>query len=362
MADTNIDFTQEELVILGEVEPQKETLEDPGNPESESEGKQEETTDEDQKTDEDEKPEHLAETDGNVDLSGSGGNDDVPGKRDSNAEARIKELTWEKESTKRELELIKTLGVDKYYELNPDKAPEGYKPLQGKEQATPDQSPGTIQDTSPASAAKLLVNSGEYEGKTLEEVKEIDPIAAADLYINWKMEIERSNEKVRADQAKQSDLEVEEAKQAERDIDTFKETLAKNHYGKEAVSNLSSEELNGVESALSQVLEFIKDPKNGTTNLMVAYRNVFHEKIIRDALKSGAKGLGDKLKQGPTKTVHGGAGDRPAGNRWESFEQMSENQMVNNMNGMSEKNYASFIKEAPQSLKDKFPSVDWDPI
>jgi len=365
--DLNEGFTPEELVELGEVEPQEEPAQEPGNPEPGTEG---EPAIDDPPADPGQEPEQPAEPEPNVDPDKEGeqepepgGQEPVPGEPKSNLDKRIDALTWEKNETKRELELIKTLGVEKYYELHPDKAPADYKaPAPKNTQPTPAQVSTQIQDTSPAAAANLIVDSGTHKGKTLAEVQKVDPMAAADLYISWKLNTERANDEVRAEQAKQATAAEEEKAQAERDVSTFKETFAKNHYGKEDLKALSSDEVAGVDGALQQVIDFISDPKNHTTNLDVAYTYLFKDKIIEDALKNGARNLGNKLKQNPGHTVQGGSGDRPAGNKWESFEQMSEHQMVSKMNNMSEKEYGGFLKDAPQSLKDKFPGIDWDPI
>jgi hypothetical protein len=68
------------------------------------------------------------------------------------------------------------------------------------------------------------------------------------------------------------------------------------------------------------------------------------------------------LKQGSVSTVKGQKDGAAKKTGYEAYEGMSDNQFRATINSMTDKTYRDFINKAPQSLKEKFPKVDWAPL
>ena len=341
------DFSQEELEILGEVE-ETEELEAPGEPvaeDQEGEPDPEETNPALKEPEPEPEAEEAAQPE-------EGQLEAVPDEEpQSNIDKRIGKVVGEKKQLERRFELFKTLGAEKFYELHPEDAPSGYKPTVTAPQNT---TPTAVKDTSYEAAKGLIVQDGPYAGKTLAEVREADQFAAMEMFMAHQQSVIKQNAEVEA--RHQSYLD-----EAERDLLNFRSTFAKDHFEKD-LDGLSDTENEEVDQAVKAIIDFIQDPKNGTTNLNVAYHFLNKDNIISQALNKGAKGLADKLRQSPSASIRSGAGDTAGGSKYDTFMQMSPAQMASKMNNMSDRQVTEFINKAPNALKDKFPGVDWDPI
>jgi uncharacterized ferredoxin-like protein len=79
--------------------------------------------------------------------------------------------------------------------------------------------------------------------------------------------------------------------------------------------------------------------------------------MLEEASKRAAQGVVNHLTQGTVKTVSSRGGGVATG--WDAYAGMTPEQLADRMEGMSEKDALKFMKEAPQHIRDKFPSVPW---
>ena len=203
--DINSQFSQEELVILGEVEaPQEakegavsEAQEQPkeeakGEPEGEAEATEEKA------------PEPTEQAAEEKTESATGGKEesqeDEEETEQTKVQKRINQLTWERKETERKLDLLKRLGPERYFEVYPEE-----RPKDADKRPETSQSIQTDRVLSFSEAQHLRVQGGTYNGLTLAEVYQQDPTMAFDMYLDL-----RDRQKTAVDNAKMSHARLRE--------------------------------------------------------------------------------------------------------------------------------------------------------
>ncbi len=257
--------------------------------------------------------------------------------------ARFKKIYYQakgKEETETKLNLFKTLGAEKYYEVYPDEKPADFKPVERK--ADPPQSTAEIY--------KLTVTGGQYDGWTVADVAKEDPVAAQ-VMVNDYLESKRATAEAQRRQNEEGlRLKTEEGNR-------FKWERAKEFFGKE--KDYTEEEIKKVNEAYNNLGNWMRSNKKLHYSLEDAYRLMNHDEIIKKATVKAAQ---EALKTATDKKVIPsiGNGDGSAGlTGFEAVMAMSEDALTKHIDKMSDAEFAKFSKDAPKALKDKFPSLPW---
>lgn len=317
------EFTKDELEMLGEESEESEEQETDEKEEQEDEAGKE--GDEEQEGDEETEEETEEEE-----------------HRDK-VQERIDKVVFEKKEAERRLDILKTLGPDEFYKVYPDEKPDSSDEKKDDTEAGP---------LSFARASRMEVKGGEFEGQTLGEVNKENPIAAVEMYLDWRDKEQKTIEKKAADDAKI----WEEAK---IETDDFRVSLAKELFGKDR-ADLEEQEATKIEEVLEGIGDWMDKTDRFNYKLEDAYLLLNKDSIIAAAKGDGVKAMLKQLKEGDSKTVIPNKGSPGAKTGYEAFENLSADQLSGEIEGMTEKQYSNFIKDAPNSIKMKFPDIDWD--
>ena len=252
--------------------------------------------------------------------------------------------------TERKFNLYRILGPEKYYEIYQDEKPKDYQP-QGKGKA------GTGQSDPFEMVAQYPDPAHPYNGKTLQEIYKEDPAEGRRLERAWEQnqrEQQAAERQKRETAAQQKQRLLQES---EREVKEFSESLAKELFGKD-VPSLSKEEESKVEQTIRETLEFMQKTNRGGGIIKDAHFIMNRDKILTDAKTKGGKAALESLQRAHVPSIGTGAGAAPSG--MDAYEAMSPDQLAREIEGMSEKSYAAFLKNASSALRAKHPSIAWD--
>ena len=363
MGEAAEEFTAEEKVILGEDEPEipaedqeKPPVEDGEKP-SEGEAPPIETKE----------PEHVEAAEAaeklglRTDDKGFVIDDEgtrIPVKRwrelyykAKEADRRASAAETGKTETERKFKLFQVLGPDKYYGIYPDETPADFKPAGKAPQeakATDDPFDMVAQYTDP---------NHPMHGKTLREVYQEDPAEGRRLEREW----EQGQQEARIAEQRQRETTEESQRrvlrESEEEVNTFYESIAKHHFGKEARA-LSKEESAQVTGAIQDTLDFMQKTRRGAGILADAYFLMNKEKIVTEARTKGGKAALESLQKPGIQSI--GAGSGAASTGMDAYEAMNADQLAEVIETMTEKQYAQFMKNASPALKAKHPGIPWD--
>jgi hypothetical protein len=361
MAAYQDELTEEEKVILGEAEPTpteevkpegtgtqeagnapvQETEKPAGEAAAETKIEPEALTEEEKK--QAESTGFKVETDEKgrtylVDEEGS----KIPEKRFREIYRKYKEG----ETHKEKLDLIKQLGMDEFFKLYPDEAPQGYKPPDTKRTVTTPLPDGF-------NVLNLPVTGGTYDGMTLREVMQQDPEEGTRMLNEWK-------DAQQAEIRKQEETVFKTQQEQQTDAFNFGMARAKELFGIDDASKLTPDHNRKLVLLGHEVLAWQKENNLQSLGWEHAYKLMKHDELVEKARQEGAsKTFKDLQKAGPA-SINTGAGgnDKPTG--WEAISGMTEKELGKHIEGLSDKESAKFFKEAPASIKAKYPSMPWD--
>ncbi|MEN6423307.1 MAG: hypothetical protein ABFD76_15310 [Smithella sp.] len=356
------EFTDEEKAALGEVDDSKNGE---GKPPEEADRKDDKPPEDEKppedgkppegKTDEEVKPD--AETQAVIDEQGAkliteNGKqyvvDDegakIPLERFKKVYGRSKELQRENEEIKTKHNLFKILGAEKYYEIYPSEKPADFQPAKPP-----------IKEK-PVDIYALQVTGGEYDGYTLKEVADSDPVAAQILVNNYYEQQRQKKEADKALQDSEAKKEAEFRESFEREKKTFLGERAKELFSKD--KDFTQEEINQVVKVYDNLSKWMINNKKTHYSLEDAYLIFNRDDIMK---RERTKASQDALKKATEKPLSAiGNGDSNAGlTGYENVMAMSENELTSHIDKMTDKAAAKFFKEAPKSLKDKYPALPW---
>ena len=301
MGDDN-EFTKEEQEILGEsTEEEGQETQD----EKESGEKQESETE--QSTESVKTEEELAEEEENM----------VP-------QSRVDQIVHEREDLKRKNDLLKR-DPDAYQKLYPDEF--------GEEEAEQKVTP--IKD--------FVIQDGPYEGKSLSELYQVDPIAANTIHFNLL-------EEQKAEKEQRTNLE----KQSQEELNNFSGTMAQEMFGKK-LDDLPEKEGKQVDGVINKVLDWMAETGRGGGNITDAYKLMNFEKILSNAAEKGVKTLIDTSSK-DVKTVSSKK-DVEGKSGYDKFTDYTAEQFATMIDNMSDIEADKFMANAPADLKDKFPKA-----
>lgn len=339
-------YTAEELKILGE-EPPTPAPGDQGTPAPEPEKKEPEPEVklEPEKKEEEPPPEEkqAMESMGLRIDKGYIIDDDgtkIPAKRWKSLYRDFQEEKRGKAETERKLTLFKELGPEKYYEIHPGEAPAGWKPPEKEEKPL---------ETAIPSLGAMIVKGGPHDGKTLNEVWQEDPAYASAIQNNY---LDTERRKVETEHQTNERLKRE----SEEEINTFTVEISKELFDKEA-DKLTPKEEAEIAKAIQSVLDWMGKTNRGSGKIQDAYFLMNKEKILTDAKTKGAKAALEGLKKPSIPSISPAGGAVSSG--FSAYEGMTAEQLADEVAKMSDKEAMKFFREAPQSLRAKFPSAAW---
>jgi hypothetical protein len=127
-------------------------------------------------------------------------------------------------------------------------------------------------------------------------------------------------------------------------------------FGCENRDALTDEQREAIDKKLSDAIELVEQGR--ATTLDDAHILLNYEAMIAEASEKGAKGAIDHITQGTVATVKSGGDAPPTG--YEAYQNMSPDKLASVINDMPDEKAARFLKEAPASLRKKYPAVPWD--
>jgi len=263
----------------------------------------------------------------------------IPAKRWKSMYRDFQEEKRTRTDTDRKFQLFKELGAEKYYEVYPDEKPEDFKSA-----AKPKETEGQM----PA-LGSMVIQGGPHDGKTLNEVWQEDPAFASYLQNQY---LQAENKKVEDERQTQERVR----KESEDEVNTFSETLSREMFGKES-SKLSPQEESKVSAAIQSTLNWMAKTKRGGGVIADAHFLMNQEKILADAKAKGGKEALESLRKPGIPSVNTGGGAAVA--PFAAYEEMSPDQLREQVEKMSDAGYAKFLKEAPQPLRAKHPGLPW---
>jgi hypothetical protein len=261
-------------------------------------------------------------------------------------QAHIETATQEAQTSKRKLNLIKELGPDKFYELHPEERPEGWKPPAPKAPA---------RATIPAEQYGNLTYGNKdpnhpWNGLTLREIHEQDPIAAKALLDQY---IANEAASVRSEQEQQEKWR----KDSETEINTFSDVRAKEMFGKE-LGKCSAEEQEKVKGVIASTLDWMTKTKRGAGNIEDAYFLMNKDTILESERTKGSKAALESLNKPGVPSISAGKGSQAVVST--DVSAMTTAQLSNHIYGLPESKMMEFLRTAPAELKAKHPTLPWD--
>ncbi len=196
----------------------------------------------------------------------------------------------------------------------------------------------------------ITVQDGEFKGKSLKEVYEVDPFSASMIYQNHI-----------ADQKALSDTKTQEEKDEMTglvgSIDTFAESVAGEKYGKK-YGSLDDGQMKEVEKVIDQTIAWMTETGRGG-NISDAYLLMNTDSRIADAREQGAKSTESFMSQEIVPSLSTRRESESPGSQFDKFEQLSPIEAESTIERMTDNEYETFLKEAPPSTRTKFPSFPW---
>lgn len=243
------------------------------------------------------------------------------------------------EETNRKLNLLKELGVEKYYDLYPDERPANYAPP-----VKPDAPAAVDEDFN-----TMLVQGGKYDGWQLGAVAKEDPIAASLMLNNY---LEGKRAVVEKESRRQADFQ----QSFEQERNSFCYNRAKELFNKS--ENFTDAEKAQVVKVYEDLSKWMIDNKKSHYHMEDAYALMNKDNIIASKVAEASKAAIEKLTKPGAKSIGTVSTDgTPTG--FESYLTMTEDQLSDAIDKMTDKEQLKFYKEAPAELRAKYPSLPW---
>lgn len=325
----NEEFTKEELEVLGEQAPE----EDP-----ETSTKEESDTGESQESEEE--TEEIPESEKEEETETETEQEEEEDKKDPVPYDRFSKVYGEKKELERKLELFRK-DPEEYFKQYPDEKPEEEQQEEKTEILTFGE------------AGSLVVHGGEYDGLTLREVFEKDPFAAQDIYMQYK---EQLITKQRDEKEIQEKLKAE----SNKEINGFAHERARELFDKPEdfdIADLSEKEAKQINQELQETIDWMTRTGRGGGKIKDAYILKNLDKILENATKKGTSGLLNHLKKPSSQSISSKKTSTGAG--MDSYIDMDASQLIDIIEDMDDQEYLNFRKNAPKSLRDKLPGLDW---
>jgi hypothetical protein len=242
------------------------------------------------------------------------------------------------EETNRKLNLLKELGAEKFFDLYPDERPANYAPPVKTEAAAA---------VSDEDFNTMIVNGGKYNGWALGDVAKEDPLAAS-LMLNNYLE---SN---RAVKEKESKRQADFQQNFEQERNQFCYNRAKELFNKS--DNFTDAEKTQAVKVYEDLSKWMIANKKSHYNMEDAYALMNKDQIIASKIAEASKAAIDKMTKPGAKSIGSISSDgKETG--FESYMTMTEDQLSDVIDKMTDKEFKAFLKDAPKELRDKHPGI-----
>lgn len=308
MAEGEETFSDEEKEILGEKDEEEEVLEKEGEQEEEGEKEEEEDKEEDKGP--------------------------VPYERFKKKLDRAKEA----DELETKLDLLRS-DPEEYYKQYPDEKPEE-RPL--KEDVVQED---TIWDR--------IIQGGPYDGQRLGDVFDQggEPARyALNLYSQ-----ERDN--LKAEQTATEDRRKQTKQEADAELDSFGTQLAQDIFEKKP-DDLSKDEYTQINAIIDETLDWMEKTGRGYGNIVDGYFIKNKDKILAG---EQIKGVSNVIKSTQDNVIHI-ANKKDVGTKLTGYEAdmgKDATELAAKIENMNDEEAAKYFANAPEKLKQKFPSVPW---
>lgn len=247
--------------------------------------------------------------------------------------------------TNNKIDLLKRLGRDAYFSLYPNEAPQGWQPK------TPQQPQGgNVLPIGDARVLEMKVEGGTYDGYTLREVLASDPDSGMQIYGNYaKATMQKINQN--------RENEAKTKQEQENAVRAFGTARAKELFNLDDPMKMTPEQLQQVTAIGQKVIDWQVLNNRLHLEWEDAYKLMTYEDAINKAKEQAATSAIKGLVKAPAiPSIGNGSG----GGKETGFEVMlawTSDQMGKHIDGLSDKDFQKFMKDAPASLRTKFPGV-----
>jgi hypothetical protein len=250
---------------------------------------------------------------------------------------RFSKVYAEKAEAQTKLDLLKKLGTEKYYELYPDERPE---------EAPAAAAPGPAKIPTRKEAGNLQVTGGEYSGKSLEELYQLDYAAAEDLYQDYVSGIKQ-----------QASAQESEQQTVQQELNEFGEARAKEVFGK-ALNQLDKDQAAQIELLADTVSKWMVETGRGGGLIEDAFFLMNKDGLLEKSNQKALKSLVKTLKGGAPPSVS--SRQTASGNgTYGKYMAMSVDELANTFADMTEDQQANFLKKAPKAFREKHPKLPY---
>jgi uncharacterized protein YfbU (UPF0304 family) len=366
------EFTREEIEVLGDYAPSNATIiedivEGDSNKQPENENDLKEDEEAGETTDETEKEEVSLSEEGETGKAADSTEDSETDGQDNADETSVekefdglpkyrqREIIDQKNKYKSEAEQLKQkhdllrTNPEAYYQQYPYERPQTYQQNRNYEQQRPQHvSNDYDRQLDPSHIANLTVTGGQYEGMTLAEVYNVDPVYAARMQNDYEWNIRDARSKEQA--------YIEEGqKNAQVEIDNFKKILSVDMFGSNT-NEVDREQDALMDKEIQNIIGVMET--RGIKNLEDAYFIMNKDEILKRERQRGLKGVVDKVSNnnGVKSVSMGGTGVKNSSN---DYANMDDGALEDAIDNMSDSELNEFLRTAPASLRRKHPGMPW---
>ncbi len=197
----------------------------------------------------------------------------------------------------------------------------------------------------------MVVTGGEFDGQTLSEVYQQNPVEAQKLQFDFMVQRRDAATKEESDKAKW--LEESNA-----EVNAFGDARAQEFFKKD-MSTLTADETKQVEALIGNTIAWGKETGRGGGKIEDMYFLMNQKSMLSSAKGEGIRSLIDGQVKSVPSTASGGKADNGQETGYAKFSSMTEDQLAVAIGNMSDEQYLKFKKDAPDDLKRKHSSMPW---
>jgi hypothetical protein len=163
----------------------------------------------------------------------------------------------------------------------------------------------------------------------------------------------------RKEASKKGEADAKLRQSAEAEIVSFASDLSQEMFGK-SPSAVTKEEETKIGETIQAVTDWMAKTHRGGGVIADAYFLMMKEGILKKVSEVAAQRTLKSIteRKGPA-SIDTGNGGEAKETGFEGMEKMTEEALTNKIDTMTDKETAQFFKEAPDSLRKKYPSLPW---
>ena len=259
---------------------------------------------------------------------------------------RFNKVYGERKEIERKFDLFRRLGPDKYYEVYPDEKPADTGPAATTTATIPGQRIPTFRE-----CLNLPIDGGPHAGRTLKELWESDDAEdradAQDLYNDY-----RDGIKAQVDETKTNDAKIRE--KTDNEHNAFYEARAKELFGKD-LDKCEKPEVTQISELTTSIMDQMETM--GVYNLENAYKLLTLDDALKNARGESIKSLIEAARKGKTTHIDSKKGTTKGGTGYDGLTEMTDAQVSAHLDTLSETGLVKFWENAPASFIDKHKGI-----